>query len=308
LSRITRADIGLKNFGADRKGYVTIMNMNSWVEVSMMEPFILDKGNNELSLLWLRSWVDHIPGLSAGFTTRVGGASVIPYQSLNCALHVGDDPAVVASNRSQISQAAGFNFKQWTCAEQVHRDHVHIVTVQDRGAGRLTREEAIADTDAMITDVSGVMLTAFYADCVPLYFVDPVKRVVGLAHAGWKGTALHIADKTLDRMGEAFGSRRSDIIGAIGPAIGSCCYEVDEHVVSQLDITPPERKENGRFMLDLKEVNRQFMIRAGMKPKNIEHSKYCTCCDADLFFSHRGEGGHTGRMAAWIGWKDEVTS
>ncbi len=281
-----------------------------------MEPFALDKKSNEPELLWLQRWMTAIPGLSAGFTTRNGGDSEREYRSLNIGLHVGDDPAAVVDNRRRVSHAAGFPFDAWTCSEQVHGDRVRTVLREDRGAGRLSRGDAFADTDAIITSESGIMLAAFYADCVPLYFVDPIHHVIGLAHAGWKGTALRIAERTIERMEEAFGTVRTELYAAIGPSIGGCCYEVDERVVQQLGIEPAlqlgieplRRKENGRYMLDLKEVNRQFMIRTGMKPNHIEQSGFCTCCSADLFFSHRGENGRTGRMAAWIGWKEEVNS
>ncbi len=273
-----------------------------------MEPFQLDKRSNAPGLLWLQAWVRDIPGLSAGFTTRIGGVGEAAYTSLNVALHVGDDSEAVVENRRRVSAAAGFPFEAWTCGEQVHSNAVRVIGPGDKGAGRLTREDAIADTDAFITDETGILLAAFYADCVPILFVDPANRAIGLAHAGWKGTALQIAERTIQRMEDAFGSRPSELLAAIGPSIGGCCYEVDERVMSQVGIDSPKPKENGRYMLDLKEVNRQFMIRTGMKPNHIEHSGYCTCCSTDLFFSHRGENGRTGRMAAWIGWKEEVNS
>jgi len=272
-----------------------------------MEPFRLVQMRTQVEVLFLKEWMDKLPGLSAGFTTRRGGVSKPPWHSLNCALHVGDTPLDVAENRQRVAEAAGFEFDDWTCAEQTHGDHIHAVTASEGGRGRLFAEDAFAATDGLVTNVPGVMLSAFYADCVPLYFLDPVHRAVGLAHAGWKGTAANIAAKTIAKMNQEYGSRAEELFAAIGPAIGSCCYEVDDRVISQIDIKPPARGENGRYMLDLKDVNRQFMIRAGINPIQLEQSDYCTSCNTELLFSHRAEKGHTGRMAAWIGWKVEVT-
>lgn len=272
-----------------------------------MEPFVPMDAHDGTKVFQIRDWLDKIPNLSVGFTSRDGGISVKPWSSLNCALHVGDSLEAVVENRKRLSAAAGFRFDAWTCAEQTHGSQVRVVAGSDAGAGRTSREDAFADTDGLVTNQPGIMLAAFYADCVPLFFADPVRRAVGIAHAGWKGTALQIAIRTAEKMTEAFGTRPEDLYAAIGPSIGPCCYEVDERVVQEIGLTYPERKDNGRYMLDLKEANRQFMIRAGIKPNNIELTSYCTCCRTDLFFSHRGENGSTGRMTAWIGMKDEVT-
>lgn len=252
-------------------------------------------------------WMDKFDGLSVGFTSRLGGVSQQPMDSLNCALHVGDRIEDVISNRRLLAAHAGFAFDAWTCAEQVHGNLIRKVSKHDKGAGKYSRDQAIQDTDALISNEIGVMLTAFFADCVPLYFIDPVHRAIGLAHAGWKGTALHMAERTIEAMYREFGSRPTDMLAAIGPSIGVCCYEVNNMVIEQLDGERPAKQDNGRYMLDLKETNRQFMIRAGILPTNIEISEWCTSCNTDLFYSHRAENGQTGRMTAWIGWKAEVT-
>lgn len=274
----------------------------------MMDIFEAETTEDGLELYRLGAWQRKFPGLSAGITSRIGGEGEAPYDTLNCALHVGDDPRIVIENRKKVSRAAGFAPEAWTCAEQVHGCRVHIVGESERGAGLTSRESAIPDADALATDRRGLMLTAFYADCVPIFLLDPDRRAVALAHAGWKGTALNIAGETVAAMRRAFGSRPERLLAAIGPAIGGCCYEVDSRVVEQIGAPPPPRKENGRFMLDLKEINRQFMIRAGLLPIHIEVSGYCTRCSADRFFSHRAGGGRTGRMAAWIGWRNEVNT
>lgn len=268
------------------------MNDDAFVRVSPKEGLP--------SFLAVRAW-QRLPGITAGFSLREGGASGGCRSSLNLALHVGDDPANVLENRRRLCLSAGFAEDGWTCAEQTHGNRVKLVTKAERGAGRLSRDTAFPDTDAMITREPGILLAAFFADCVPLLFVDPENRAVGIAHAGWRGTAQNVAGATISAMREAFGSRPEAMLAAIGPSIGPCCYEVDDTVIGQIGINPPPRKENGRFMLDLKQANRQFMIKAGIGPNHIEVSGFCTCCRTDLFFSHRGENGRTGRMAAFIG-------
>lgn len=255
----------------------------------------------------LYTWMDKFDGLSVGFTSRSGGVSQHSMKSLNCALHVGDRIDDVILNRRLLAENAGFTFDAWTCAEQVHGNSIKKVSMEDKGAGKYSRDQAIQNTDALISNETGVMLAAFFADCVPLYFIDPIHRAIGLAHAGWKGTALHIAERTIEAMQKEFGSEPATMHTAIGPSIGVCCYEVNDKVIEQLDCERPVMQDNGRFMLDLKETNRQFMIRAGILPINIEISEWCTSCNTDLFYSHRAENGQTGRMTAWIGWKDEVT-
>jgi YfiH family protein len=254
----------------------------------------------------LTTWMDKFERLSVGFTSRTGGVSKSPMTSLNCALHVGDRLEDVITNRQLVAECAGFTIDAWTCAEQVHSNAIQKVSRQHMGLGNNSRDQAFQDTDALISNESGIMLAAFFADCVPLYFVDPVHHAIGLAHAGWKGTALHIAERTIEAMNRQFGSQPEQILTAIGPSIGVCCYEVNDQVIEQLDCKRPVQKRNGRYMLDLKETNRQFMIRAGILPTNIEISEWCTSCNTDLFYSHRAENGQTGRMTAWIGW-NEVT-
>lgn len=283
-----------------------------------MEPFVGKTYNEQQPQLFLLDrWMEAFPQLSAGFTGRGGGVSKPPYASLNLALHVGDDPAAVLENRRRLASRLGFRFEAWTSGEQTHGSAVAVVEAKDAGRGRLDRESAFQETDAMVTDAPGVLLTSFYADCVPLYFFDPDHQAVGLAHAGWKGTVASIAEKTVITMQEAYGAKPERLIAAIGPAIGDCCYEVDEAVMSKVrpllaglkgiqpenapfrDSVNPER-----WMLNLKEINRMLMIKAGILPSRIECTSLCTSTSFDLFFSHRKEHGKTGRMASWIGLKE----
>ncbi|QYR20075.1 peptidoglycan editing factor PgeF [Paenibacillus sp. sptzw28] len=283
-----------------------------------MEPFERMETAKGPSLFLLPRWMEGYGGLSAGFTSRLGGTSAEPWTSLNCGLHVGDDAGNVVANRKLLAEALAWPFDAWTCAEQVHGTRVYRVTAADRGKGRESRESAIAEADALMTNEKDVLLTSFYADCVPLYFFDPVCGVVALAHAGWKGTVMEIARLTAEAMKEQYNCSMRNIRAAIGPSIGLCCYEVDGIVLerarplqAQLERTlrgdgvPVESvikpTANGKARINLKELNRQIMIKAGILPINIEMSEWCTGCSTELFFSHRAEGGATGRMVSWIG-------
>ncbi|MDO3409216.1 peptidoglycan editing factor PgeF [Saccharibacillus sp. CPCC 101409] len=286
----------------------------------LQEPFVRRIAENGAELFEIGPWKED-EELSAGFTGRGGGVSEGFRASLNCALHVGDNPEHVALNRARVAEAAGFRFEDWTCGEQVHLAEVAIVTAEDRGRGRLERADAFQDTDGLLTDVPGVMLTSFYADCVPLYFFDPARRVVGLAHAGWKGTVARIGRRMVEAMTAHYGSDPADIQTAIGPSIGESRYEVDRAVLDRVRVLLEEEPGNdscsisdfsqdlggGTALLNLKELNRHIMIKAGIRPESIVCTNWCTSSRTDLFFSHRQENGRTGRMASWIGRKEGGT-
>ncbi|GLX68275.1 peptidoglycan editing factor PgeF [Paenibacillus glycanilyticus] len=267
------------------------------------------------SLFLLPSWMDRNNRLTAGFTGRGGGVSEDAWASLNVGLHVGDADEDVVRNRRLITEAIGWPFEAWTCGEQVHGCEVFQVTESERGMGRESRASAIADTDGLMTNIPGVLLASFYADCVPLYFYDPENQAVALAHAGWKGTVQQIATRTIEAMQEQYGTKPEELLCAIGPSISDCCYEVDGFVIDKLQplveelarelTVDPELMmtlvENGKAMVNLKQINRHIMLKAGILPIHIELSQWCTGCSTDQFFSHRKEGGKTGRMASWIG-------
>ncbi|MFC5403071.1 peptidoglycan editing factor PgeF [Cohnella soli] len=269
-----------------------------------MEPFHIQGRQTDGSLLVLQQWGECY-GLTAGFTTRHAG---------NVALHVGDVPEEVVSRRGAVVESLGWAFETFTCAEQVHGTEVRVVERSRAGSGRQDRESAWQHTDALVTNEEDIFLAMFYADCVPLYLYDPVTGGMGLAHAGWKGTVRDIVGETVSRMHEAFGAKPGNMVAAIGPSIGPCCYEVDGAVLSKviplvsddpdtaaIVIRPTE--QDGKAMLDLKHLNRHLMIKAGILPSGIEVSSWCTSCRTDLLFSHRKENGATGRMMSWIGRK-----
>lgn len=270
-----------------------------------MEPFILEKST---SLLRISEWEQEVEGLQVGFTTRMGGVSNEQYFSMNCGLHVGDNDQDVVTNRQILSRSLQFPFDQWTCAEQIHSNQVVIVGEGERGKGAYTRSDAIQDTDGLITSKRDVLLTSFYADCVPLFFLAPSNSIIGIAHAGWKGTASNIAFNMLDGFKSHFGVEPSEIKVAIGPSISECCYEVDERVIREIslniigdDKSFYREKESGKYLLDLKKANHILLNEAGVLTTNILSSSWCTSCREDMFFSYRKENGKTGRMAAFIG-------
>lgn len=273
-----------------------------------MEPFTLAENKLGAGMFSITPWtVDH-PRLIAGFSSRKGGVSSEPF-GLNCALHVDDKLEDVLENRKRLTDALAVPFESWTCAEQVHGHSIAIITEENRGRGRHSREEAIPASDGLVTNVPDVLLTAFFADCVPLYFYDDEHQVVGLAHAGWRGTADAIAARMVEVLKDQFHINPAELRAAIGPSIGQCCYEVDRKVIDairpQLDCDGMNsawiERENDKYLLDLRESNRQILIKAGIMPYHIEITDWCTSCQNDLFFSHRKERGRTGRMTAWIG-------
>jgi YfiH family protein len=189
----------------------------------MSEPFNWHPTHEHAERLHITSWSTLLPNLSAGFTGRNGGVGTSPYDSFNLAYHVGDDPLTVRENRRILTQELGFRTESWVSGEQVHSTNVAVVRSEDQGRGYLDRESAFQDTDGLVTNVEGILLTSFYADCVPLYFLDTVHHVVGLAHAGWKGTVGRIAESVIETMEKEFGSQREQIVTAVGPSIGQCC-------------------------------------------------------------------------------------
>ena len=239
------------------------------------------------------------------FTTRVGGTSQGEYASLNLGLHVGDEQQKVVENRNRVCQVLNSKLETLVAGEQVHGEQIKVVTAADKGKGAKQEATAIAGTDALITDQLDILLSSYYADCTPLFFLDLEQEVVGLAHAGWKGTVSKIAQKTVVKLEATYGSRPADLLVGVGPAIGSCCYQVDRKVVEPIKDNFREWKQliekvrDGQWKLDLKLANKLQLKQAGVQEKNIIVSKLCTACNQDLFYSYRREGT-TGRMASFI--------
>ena len=242
------------------------------------------------------------------FSTRLGGVSTGKYASMNVSFNNGDTRENVLENYRRLCDCIGIEAKSLVLSRQTHTDNVKVVTADHCGTGIF--KDSFSDIDGLITNQRGVALVTQYADCTPLAFLDPVKRVIATSHAGWRGTVKEIGKKTVKKMVNEFGCNTDDIIAGIGPCIGQCCYEVDDPVfkefvkLSYLDLskilTP---KDNGRYMLNLVEANKQILINAGIKEENIDFSDICTCCNADSLHSHRASKGERGNLALIIALK-----
>ncbi|MDQ0206435.1 peptidoglycan editing factor PgeF [Alkalicoccobacillus murimartini] len=250
---------------------------------------------------------DQYPGLTAGFTTRHGGVSQSPFSSFNLGLHVADSDRDVVNNRHKLAEELGYPLSTWIVGEQVHETKIVKVSKQDAGLGTESLQSAIAGTDGLYTRDTGILLTSLYADCVPLFFIAPSYQTIGLAHAGWKGTVGQIGPRMISRWQSEEGIEAKDIHVLIGPSISGEAYEVNDVVIKAVDHClsvemkkPYIQKENGRFLLDLKQLNKSLLLQAGIHESNIYLSSICTFSD-ERMFSHRGDHGTTGRMMSVIG-------
>lgn len=236
-------------------------------------------------------------------TDRHGGASDEPFQSLNLGLHVGDDAARVLANREKVCDALGVDAASLVVGEQVHGTNVARVDAAHRGRGARHAADAIPGVDALITDSPGLVLFGLFADCVPVLLYDPERRAVGLAHAGWKGTVGQIAGGTVRAMADAFGSRPQTCFAAIGPSIGPCCFEVGRDVAVRFQEADGAVvcQSGNSYRVDLWKANVRQLEAAGIPAEHITVARLCTRCLKEQFFSHRGDGGRTGRIAAAIG-------
>ena len=253
---------------------------------------------------------EKIPGFVHGFSTRLGGVSEGIYSSMNLSFTRGDKEEAVRENYNRISAALGFSSEDIVTSDQTHTANVRVITAEDRGNG-ITKPRPYTDVDGMITNVPGLVLATFYADCVPLYFADPVHKAVGLSHSGWRGTAAGIGAVTVKELQKHYGTRPEDIYAAVGPSICQDCYEVSEDVILEFQKTFSRelwkdifyRKENGKYQLNLWEANRQILLGAGILPEHISMPNLCTCCNPEFLYSHRASQGKRGNLGAFLGIK-----
>ncbi|KHF38105.1 peptidoglycan editing factor PgeF [Halalkalibacter okhensis] len=269
-----------------------------------MEPFV----QSSERFVTIEGWQQAFPHLIVGFSTRNGGESQSPYSSLNLGYHVGDDSVTVKQNRLLLAKDLGIPLSRWVGTEQVHEATVRKITESEVGRGSESLESAIQMTDGIYTREKNVLLTSLYADCVPLYFYAPNYQTVGLAHAGWRGTVKNIAVAMIEQWKMDEGIPVDEIYIAIGPCISKAIYEVDQKVINEVDQVWPKHLQfkpyttliNNKYLLDLREVNRQLLIQAGIKQDQILCSSICTATD-ERMFSHRADGGKTGRLMSFIG-------
>lgn len=242
-----------------------------------------------------------------GFSTRKGGVSTGIFSSMNLNFKRGDDPDAVMENYRRMAAALNMRVEDMVLSDQTHTTNVRVITEEDRGKGILKLQD-YSDVDGMITNVPGIVLVTSYADCVPLYFVDPVRKAIGLSHSGWKGTVGHIGQKTVWKMHEVYGSEPKDIVAAIGPSICQSCYEVSDDVAEafRANFTADEAadilldKGNGKYQLDLWKANWYVLTDAGILPEHLSVTDLCTACHPDLLWSHRKTNGQRGGLSAFL--------
>jgi YfiH family protein len=256
-------------------------------------------------IAWEASQLLSAAGLCHGVTGRGGGVSIAPCDSLNLALHVGDDVTAVLENRRRLCAMVGWELPRMTTAQQTHEDHVVAVGEAECGSGAGSYEDALAHTDALMTNQKQIPLVIFVADCVPVILFDPLKQVCAVVHDGWRGTVARLAAKTVFAMTVAYGCRPSDILAYIGPSISAAHFEVSEATAGQFRRMSPAyadcvRETKNILTVDLWQANRQLLIDAGLAEKHIDLTESCVYEDRERFFSYRRDCSHTGRMAAFV--------
>ena len=257
--------------------------------------------HEENGLVWFAS--PHIP-VPHGFSTRVGGVSKPPYDSLNLGPNRGDPTDAVVENSRRFCAAIGTTAESLVLSAQVHETTVRAVTEADRGKGLFRPRDYTAD--ALVTNVKGLSLAVFSADCGIILLYDPVHPAIGAVHAGWRGCAGGIVEKTVAAMVSEYSSDPADILAAVGPCIGQCCFETDRDVPDAMlaalgDAAAPYLEQRGaKWHVDLAGLNRQWLLKAGVLPEHIDVCGLCTACRPDLFWSHRKMGEARGVQCAMI--------
>ncbi|MBD5509662.1 MAG: peptidoglycan editing factor PgeF [Lachnospiraceae bacterium] len=243
------------------------------------------------------------------FSTRLGGVSEGIFSTMNLSYTRGDRKEAVDENYRRIADILGCKPEAFVCSDQTHTTNIRKVTEADCGKGVLVPRD-YRDVDGLVTDREGIVLVTFFADCVPLYFLDAKKRVIGLAHSGWRGTVGRIGKKMIDTMVSDYGCKKEHILAAIGPSICADCYEVSEDVAGQFEAefgsaVLQKGKRPGKYQLDLWKANEEVLLQAGLTVEQIEVTDICTCCNASLLFSHRASEGKRGNLGAFLMLKRE---
>ena len=240
------------------------------------------------------------------FTTRMGGVSEDIFSTMNLSFTRGDKEEAVLENYRRLGEAMGVSPQDFVCTDQTHTTNVIRVGKKDCGNG-VTKPRPYTDVDGLVTNEPGVVLSTFFADCVPLYFVDPVHRAIGMSHSGWRGTVGRMGARTLEKMQEEFGTQAKDVFAAVGPSICQECYEVSRDVAEefQKEFKGHESeilidKGKDKFLLDLWKCNEIVMLEAGIVKEHLTVTNICTCCNPTLLFSHRASKGRRGNLGAFI--------
>ncbi len=281
-------------------------------------------GNGEIFEYLTFPILNNIEQIEHVFTTRMGGVSQNEFSTLNFSFVRGDNPDHVMENYRRVGEIFGKDCQAFVTTDQTHTTNIRVVGIEDAGKGVVSPRN-YTDVDGLITNTPGVILSCFFADCVPLYFVDTVRSVIGLAHSGWRGTVAGMGACMVKRMQEEFGCRPEHIIAGIGTSICRDCYEVSEEVAEKFregfwaipevkeyckefmedgrypseDILVPG-KAPGKWQLDLWLANMVVLRSAGIKAEHISVTDICTNCNAPYLFSHRATNGKRGNLGAFL--------
>ncbi len=248
-------------------------------------------------------WVSHL------FSTRMGGVSEGIYSSMNLSYTRGDRNEDVDENFRRVAASLGCSVEGIVCSDQTHTTNLRIVGKADGGKG-ITRAKDYSDVDGLLTDEPGVYLATFFADCVPLYFVDTKRKAIALAHSGWRGTVARMGQCVAEKMREAYGTDPADLVAAVGPSICQACYEVSGDVADAFAAEfrgPGQEREillekgGGKYQLDLWRANEIVLIEAGIPKEHIQITDLCTCHNDRYLFSHRASHGKRGNLGAFLG-------
>jgi len=259
---------------------------------------------NEICFL-SSSLLSGIPGVRHAFSTRVGGVSPAPWDSLNMDLRRGDDCENVRENYRRFCRATGVNEKHVFLNRQVHETNVRLVAADDAGKG-LWLPQDYTSVDSAITQTVDLPLIVFSADCGIILFCDPVTRSIGTAHAGWRGAAAGIVAETVRAMQCAFGTNPQDLLCVIGPGIGPCCFETDDDVPAAMHqalgsaADPYMEKKGAKWHVDLKGINAHWLRASGVDAARIDICPDCTACHPELYWSHRRMGTRRGTQIGMI--------
>lgn len=244
------------------------------------------------------------------FSTKLGGVSNGEFSAMNLSFNRGDSQENVIENYKRLCSATDIDFNTLVASAQDHNTIIRAVTEKEIGIG-ITKPRDLQSVDGLITNVPNVTLVIYFADCVPILLVDPVKKAIGAVHSGWRGTVKEIVKFAINKMNSEYDCKPENLICTIGPNINKCCYEVDKNVFNEFNalshLSPDKFTQsigNGKYMIDLSETNKQILLNCGVKPENIFISDLCTKCNSELLFSHRATNGKRGVMAGLICIKD----
>ena len=244
----------------------------------------------------------HNHPIKAVFTTRNGGVSTDYYTSLNFGFSSGDEEEAVRENYRRLAECLNTDLDHLVTAAQTHTTNIRVVTAEDIGMG-VTHPRDFQDIDGLVTNVPDIGLITAHADCTPIQFYDPVKKVIGVAHSGWMGTLKNISRSMISAMKSNYGCNPEDLLVAIGPSLCQDCFEVDEDVAQMcLQENPSYEafmyRKGIKSYIDLRRIIEQELLAEGIRPDRIECHPICTKCNPKLFFSHRNMGTKRGVMAS----------